>query len=241
MLKIHSLESFGTHEGPGIRFVVFLQGCNFACAYCHNPDTQDLSGGKEMAEAELLKQIEGNIPYFGKTGGVTFSGGEPLLQAGALAAFCKKLKEKNLNVALDTNGSILTAKAKELLSLTDLVLLDIKHIDPAWHQKITGTDNTTPLAFARYLEEIGKPFWLRYVLVPGYTDQPEYLRQLGKHFKDYKMVQRLEILPYHTFGVHKFQELEKKYQLENVKVPTNNEVTAAQKILKKYFSAVFIR
>jgi len=241
MLKVHSLESLGTHEGPGIRFVIFLQGCNYRCQYCHNPDTQSLDGGKEISEQELLKSIENSKPYYKNNGGVTFSGGEPLMQAKALKDICQKIKGQDLNIALDTNGSILNQDVKDLLNLIDLVLLDIKHIDSVWHKKITGQDNAAPLAFAQYLKEINKPVWLRYVLVPGYTDQPEFLEKLGEHFKNYQNILRLEILPYHTFGVYKFKELGLKYELEKVKVPTPEEVTQAKKILDKYFKEVIIR
>ncbi len=241
MLKIHSIESLGTHEGPGIRFVVFLQGCNYRCLYCHNVDTQNLEGGKETPDEELLRLIENSKPYYKNEGGVTFSGGEPLMQAEDLKIICQKIKERGFNIALDTNGSILTPAVKELLEFVDLILLDIKHIDPIWHEKITGQKNDAPLAFAQYLKDINKPIWLRYVLVPGYTDQPEFLEKLGQHFKDYGNVKRMEILPYHTFGVYKFKELGKEYELEKISPPTPDQIAQAKKITEPYFAEVIIR
>lgn len=241
MLKIHSIESLGTHEGPGIRFVVFLQGCNFRCLYCHNVDTQDLKGGKEISDDELLRLIENSKPYYKNNGGVTFSGGEPLMQAEKLNSLCEKIKERGFNIALDTNGSILNETVKKLLEKIDLVLLDIKHIDSNWHEKITGQRIDATLEFAKYLKEINKAVWLRYVLVPGYTDQPEFLEQLGNYFKDYQNIQRLEILPYHTFGVYKFKELGREYELEKISPPTPDQIAQAKKILEPYFAEVIIR
>ena len=241
MIKIHSLETFGTHEGPGIRFVVFTQGCNVKCLYCHNPDTQNLAGGQDYEIKDLIKLIENNKPYFGNLGGLTVSGGEPLVQREELTALFKAAKENSINTTLDTNGSILDEKTKKLLDQTDLVLLDIKHIDNEWHKKITGTDNVVVLKFAEYLEKQKKPFWLRYVLVPGYTDQKKYLQDLGKHFKKYKHIERLEILPYHTFGVHKYKHLNIPYPCKGIKVPTVAQVDRAKKILEKYFKQVIVR
>lgn len=241
LLKIHSLESFGTHEGPGVRFVVFLAGCNFRCAYCHNPDAIDAGDGKEITDEEIINSVEKSRPYFGSKGGVTFSGGEPLLQAKALARVCLKLKKRGFNLVLDTNGSVLNNEAKRLIGLIDLILLDIKHIDPKIHRDLTEKDNSVVLEFTKYLEKSKKPFWLRYVLVPGLTDQTEYLTKLGRYFKEYKMIQRTEILPYHTFGVYKYNELKLPYRLKNVKTPTPKEIETAKKILQKYFKQIIIR
>ncbi|MDO8573267.1 MAG: pyruvate formate-lyase-activating protein [Candidatus Daviesbacteria bacterium] len=241
MISVHSIETFGTHEGPGIRLVVFLQGCNFRCVYCHNPDTQPLEGGKEMTSEEILALLEKQEPYFKETGGLTVSGGESLLQRYALIDLFTKAKKKRFNTTLDTNGSILDEDSKKLLEVTDLVLLDVKHIDPVWHQKVTGAANNVVLEFAGYLESINKSMWLRYVLVPGYTDQKDSLEKWGKHFKDFKNIKRVEILPFHKYGFYKWKELGMKNPLENTPVPTKEEIQEAFDIFKKYFKEVYIR
>ena len=241
MLNIHSIESFGTHDGPGIRLVVFAQGCNFRCLYCHNPDTQDLMGGREMSTAEIVAMAEDSKPYFKNNGGVTVSGGEPLLQAGGVLKLFKQLKAKNIHTVLDTNGSILNDTVKELLEYTDLVILDIKHINDELHRKLTGCSNKNVLEFARYCEKQKKPMWLRYVLTPGYTDQPKYLQEFGEYFKNYKCVERVGILPYHTLGMHKYESLEIEYKLKDVPVPTPEQVSVARSIFEKYFTTVIVR
>lgn len=241
MLRVHSIETFGTHEGPGIRLVVFLQGCNFRCLYCHNPDTQIGTGGKEMHPEEIIKLLEKQKPYFKNKGGLTVSGGEPLLQRRGLIDLFTKANKAGFNTALDTNGSIFDEDTKELLGVTDLVLLDVKHIDPVWHKKVTSASNITTLKFAEYLRKIKKPAWLRYVLVPGLTNHTEFLEKWGKHFTEYNNVQRVEILPFHTYGFYKYKELGIKNPLEDVKPPTKEEVREAFDIFKKYFKEVYIR
>ncbi len=241
MLQVHSIETFGTHEGPGIRLVVFLQGCNFRCLYCHNPDTQSPIGGKEMSSEDIIRLLEKQRPYFKDKGGLTISGGESLLQRHALIDLFTKAKRAGFQTCLDTNGSILDADSKKLLKVTDLVLLDVKHIDPIWHQKVTNASNVVVLQFAEYLESINKPMWLRYVLVPGYTDQEQSLEKWGKHFRKYKNLERVEILPFHKYGFYKYKELGMKNYLENTPVPTQEEIQEAFDIFKKYFKEVYIR
>lgn len=241
MLRVHSIETFGTHEGPGIRLVVFLQGCNIRCVYCHNPDTQLLNGGKEMQAEEVIALLEKEKPYFKKKGGLTVSGGEPLLQRKALTRLFTLAKKAGFHTALDTNGSILDEFSKDLLKVTDLVLLDVKHIDPAWHKKVTKAPNTVVLKFADYLREVGKPAWFRYVLVPGYTDQEEFLHLWGQHFKEFENVERVEILPFHTFGAYKYEQLGWKNPLKNLKPPPQEKIDNALRIFKQYFPNVFIR
>lgn len=241
MIKIHSIETFGTHEGPGIRLVVFLQGCNFRCVYCHNPDTQSIKGGKEMKTEDILVLLEKEKPYFKDKGGLTVSGGEPLLQRYALLDLFTKAKKLGFHTALDTNGSLLDDASKKLLEVTDLVLLDVKHIDPVWHKKVTNASNTIVLKFAEYREQTKKPMWLRYVLVPGYTDQIEYLKKWGEYFKNFKHIERVEILPYHSFGEYKYEQLGIEYPLKNVKPPTNEKVQEAYNIFQQYFTHVYIR
>ncbi|MEI6627476.1 MAG: pyruvate formate-lyase-activating protein [bacterium] len=238
MLKVHSIETFGTHDGPGVRMVVFVQGCNFRCKYCQNPDTQNLKGGRKYFMYKLVQMAKQQKRYFGTNGGVTVSGGEPTLQAKDLMRFFRWLKMHKIHTALDTNGGLLNDEVKKLLKYTDLVLLDVKHIDDRLHREVTGVSNATTLKFAEYLEKIGKPFWLRYVLVPGYTDQKEFLIKFGEHFKNYKQIERLELIPYHRFGSHKFKEMGWVYPLEHVKVPTKEQLSEAREIFKQYFKKV---
>ena len=237
-LRIHSIESFGTHDGPGIRMVIFVQGCQFRCLYCANPDTMDINGGCLLNIQELVKRAVDQKSYFGKKGGVTVSGGEPLLQRSALLELFRKLHQQGIHTTLDSNGRILDRAAKDLLEETDLLMLDVKHFDQKWHKKLTGLSNNSTFKVAAHREATGKPMWLRYVLVPGWSDQEEYLHALGSHFKDYKTIERIEILPYHQLGVHKWKALGMDYKLEGVTVPTEETITATQNILKEYFQDV---
>jgi pyruvate formate lyase activating enzyme len=239
-LRIHSVESFGTHDGPGIRLVIFTQGCQFRCLFCANPDTFDIRGGRTINIEELVKFAVDEKPYYGKRGGVTVSGGEPTIQAQEVKALFKRLHQEGISTALDSNGTIFNDHVRELLDETDILLLDIKHINDDWHHKITLHSNTTALNVAAYREQTGKRMWLRYVLLPGFSDQPEYLHQLGYHFSEYKTIERIEIQPYHTLGVHKWQALGMKYGLENVEPPTQKQINQAADIFQKYFKEVRI-
>lgn len=241
MLQVHSIETFGTHEGPGIRLVVFVQGCNFRCLYCHNPDTRPVKKANGITSEQILELLEKQKPYFKKTGGLTVSGGEALLQRKALIDLFTKAKRAGFHTTLDTNGSILDEDSKKLLKVTDLVLLDVKHIDPVWHMKVTGASNETTLQFAQYLASINKPMWLRYVLVPGYTNQTEFLEKWGQYFGGYQNIERVEILPFHKFGFFKYQELGIENPLLDCPIPTKEEVKEALDIFKKYFKLVYIR
>ena len=241
MLNVQSFEKFGTHEGPGIRMVVFLQGCHFRCLYCHNPDTWKLNGGKQYSIDQIVEKAIDEKPYFGNKGGLTVSGGEPLIQREELYNLFKKAHQNNINTVLDTNGSILDDKTKKLLTETDLVLLDIKHVDDTKHKKLTGTSNYMPLLFAEYLESIKKRFWVRYVLVPGYSDQKKYLKELGKKLSRYECLERLEILPYHTYAAYKYKELGLDYALKKVKPPDAAKIEEARAILEKYILDVRVR
>lgn len=242
VLRIHSLETFGTSDGPGIRLVVFIQGCPLRCLYCHNPDSQALTSksAADLPLADLLERLEKQRPYFKNRGGVTFSGGEPTVQAGALLEYLPAVREAGYHIALDTCGAIYNDRVNQLYDLSDLIILDVKHIDPEWHRRITGSPLDPVLKNAAYREQTGKPMWLRYVLVPGYTDQPQYLEQWGKVFGDYKSVERVEILPYHTLGVHKYTEMGRDYPLVGVETPTNEQVEQAAQVLKKYFANVVV-
>ena len=239
-LRIHSIESFGTHDGPGIRLVVFTQGCQFRCLYCANPDTWDPQGGREVDIDEIVRMAVAQKPFFGKRGGVTISGGEPTLQRVALRNLFQKLHAEGINTALDSNGRILNEEVKALFEETDYLLLDVKHIDDDWHQRLTGVSNKSVLEVAAYREQTGKTMWLRYVLVPGWTDQPEYLHQLGEHFKQYTTIEKLEIQPYHRLGVHKWQVLGMEYELEQVEPPGRPALQQAVDIFSQYFREVVV-
>lgn len=239
-LRVHSIETFGTHDGPGIRLVVFLQGCQFRCIYCANPDTMDVKGGSVMNIDEIVKRAIAQKSYFGKKGGVTVSGGEPLLQRSRVTRLFKRLHAEGINTALDSNGKLLNTEVAELLDVTDLLLLDIKHINNTWHHKITGLGNEGVLKVAAHREKSGKKMWLRYVLVPGYSDQPEFLHELGRQFSNYRTIERLQILPYHKLGVHKWNALGMRYQLEGVEPPDSGVIERSRQILESYFSNVTV-
>lgn len=241
MLKVHSTETFGTQDWPWIRFLVFLQWCNFRCIYCQNPDTRNHGGWIEMSDEELIAMIEKEEWYFWEKWWVTVSGWEPLLQTKGLISFFTKLKKLWIHTALDTNASILNDDVKKLLEVTDLVLPDIKHINNARHEKITGNSNEEVLKFINYLEEIWKQFRIRYVLVPGYTDQLEYLDKMGKYLTNFKYLQRLEILPYHRLWKYKRDELGRDYEIEDVKLPTKEELNKVKEVLDKYVKNVYVR
>lgn len=240
-MKIHSIETFGTHEGPGIRLVVFLQGCNLNCAYCHNPDTISNNGGKDIKTADILKLLEDQRPYFVNGGGLTVSGGEPTLQAKALIELFKEVKKRKFHITLDTNGTILTADVKTLLTLSDLVLIDLKHFNSAWHRKLTGQGNETVLKTIEFREKSKQKFWIRYVLVPHWTDQEESLEEMAKYLSKLKYLEYLEILPYHNLGVHKYKELGLKYRLSKVSPANSVDVKKAFDIIAKYLPEKMIR
>ncbi len=240
MIKVHSYESMGTYDGPGLRLVVFLQGCPFRCLYCANPDTISFDGGKPTEIEDIVRMAVNQKPFFGKKGGVTFSGGEPTSQAKELLPLVKRLHEEGINVCIDTNGGVWNPAVEELLKEVDLVLLDVKQINPTRHESLTGRSNTQTLKTAQWLEDIGKPFWLRYVLVPGISDFEEDIRMLGEHFKDYRMIQRVEILPYHTLGIHKYETLGQEYALKDTKTNTPEQLQKAESLFKEYFSCVMV-
>lgn len=240
-LRIHSIESFGTQDGPGIRMVIFTQGCQFRCLYCHNPDTLDVKAGKFIDLEEIQRRLTNMKPYFKNKGGVTISGGEPLLQRKKLTHLFEKLREDGIHTCLDTNGRLINDEVKKLLDLTDLVLLDVKHINDDIHHKLTSVTNKNTLKLAEYRESTGKAMWLRYVLVPGWSDQEEYIHELGQHFKDYKCIEKIEVLPYHQLGVHKWESLGMEYQLKDVQPPTEESKKKAVDILSKYFKEVVLK
>ena len=235
MLKVHSYESMGTYDGPGLRLVVFLQGCPFRCLYCANPDTISFEGGTETDIEEIVRKAVSQKPFFGRKGGVTFSGGEPTMQAKELVTLVDRLHEEGINVCLDTNGGGWNSDIEMLLGKADLVLLDCKQFNNSRHESLTGRSNEQTLRTAQWLEDNGRPFWLRYVLVPGISDFEEDIRALGEHFKNYKMIQRVEILPYHTLGTHKYESLGWEYGLKDTPSNTPEQLDKAMSLFKEYF------
>ena len=230
--KVHSIESFGTVDGPGIRFVLFLQGCHLNCKYCHNRDTWDINGGSYKSLDDIFDKIMRYKNYIYPNGGVTVTGGEPLLQVKFLISLFKKLKEENIHTCIDTSGMIaLTDDIKNLLSLTDLVLLDIKHIDEEKSKNLVGFSNKLELEFAKYLSDNGINMWIRQVLIPTLTDDESDLIKLKNFIKSLKTVQKVEILPYHSMGKYKWKKLGLKYDLENIPDATSEDVERAKNIL----------
>ncbi len=232
--KIHSFETFGTKDGPGIRFVLFMQGCPLRCLYCHNVDTWKLNNANyEFSVDEVFKKIS-DIKSFIKTGGVTISGGEPLLQIEFVDSLLKKCKQENIHTALDTSGYIFNDKVKALLENVDLVLLDIKHIDKTKYKNLTNVELDNTLKFLDYLSTINKSVWIRYVLVPGYTDDSSDVESLAKHLSKYSNIEKLELLPFHQLGTHKWEKEGIEYKLRDVETPTGEAITKAEEIFKKY-------
>lgn len=232
--KVHSFETFGAVDGPGIRFVLFLQGCHLQCKYCHNRDTWDMNNGSYKSLDEIFNKIINYKNYITPNGGVTVSGGEPLLQVKFLIELFTKLKKKKIHTCIDTSGMVtLTDDIKHLLTLTDLVLLDIKHIDNEKCKELVGFDNKLELEFAKYLSNNNIPVWIRQVLVPGYTDDKNDLLKLRDFISSLNNVQKVEILPYHSLGKYKWSKLGLKYGLENVRDATSDDVKRAKTILGK--------
>jgi pyruvate formate lyase activating enzyme len=220
--------------------VLFLQGCKLKCLYCHNPDTIDTVGGKEYHIDELIKMAIKLKPYFGKKGGVTVSGGEPLLQSKALIPFFKRLKEEGIHTNIDTNGRVLNHFSEELIDkYADLVMLDVKHMTEEGYEYITGQRNKeTTFNFAKHREASGKKMWLRYVLIPGITNTPNLLHAMGEYFKEYETIEKIELQPYHKLGIHKWEALGWEYQLKEARENTKEEIDAAKEILQNYFKEV---
>ncbi len=241
---IHSTESFGTVDGPGVRFVVFLQGCPMRCQYCHNPDTWKLQAGAVRSAQSLIQEYRRNAAFYSK-GGITVTGGEALMQIDFVLELFQLAKKQNIHTCLDTSGityhpgeSSYNRKLDQLMEVTDLVLLDLKHIDPEGHKALTGHDNAGILAFAKYLDEKNVPVWIRHVVVPGITDDKELLTRLGSFIGGLSNVKALDVLPYHIMGVTKYQELGIAYPLEGVEPATKKQaMEAKQTILKAYWQA----
>lgn len=234
---IHSLESFGAADGPGVRFIVFLKGCNMRCSYCHNPDSWSFEGGEEYYAEDLMKKIVRYKSYWGDEGGLTVSGGEPLLQKEFVTELFKAAHAEGINTVLDTSGNPFSREPAfleafdELMKYTDLVILDIKEIDPVRHMNLTSQDNSNILDMAEYLSETEKPVWIRHVLVPGVTDFDDDLKKLGDFIGTLKNVKKVEVLPYHTLGIFKWENLGIKYRLEGVSAPDKERLENAARLL----------
>ena len=231
---IHSTESFGTVDGPGIRFVIFFQGCPMRCLYCHNPDTWKIGTGTKRTVESLLAEYD-SVKEFMKNGGITCTGGEPLVQIDFVTELFEKAKEKGIHTCLDSSGITFTPDSTEkferLCKCTDLVMLDIKHIDEQEHIKLTGQTNKNILAMAEKLSDMGKPVWIRHVLVPERSDRDDYLHRLADFIHTLKNVERVEVLPYHTLGVFKWENLGIPYQLEGINPPSAERIKNAEEIL----------
>lgn len=235
--RIHSFESFGTVDGPGVRFVVFMQGCVLRCLYCHNPDTWCLLGGTEYTASSVLEKMTRNITFY-KTGGITVTGGEPLLQIEFVTELFTLAKAQGIHTCIDTSGINFDAQNAErmakfdaLIKVTDLFMLDIKSIDAHLHMKLTGAHNRSVLAFARYLKDNGKKMRIRYVLVPNLTDKKEQLTALGKFLIDFDNIEKIEVLPYHTLGASKYENLGIDYPLKDTPQATKEQADTALKII----------
>jgi len=235
--RIHSLESFGSVDGPGLRYIIFLKGCNMRCKYCHNVDTWNPESDMQYDANELLDKAERYRAYWKNGGGITVSGGEALLQIDFLLELFKEAKKRDINTCLDTSAQPFTrnepffSKFEELMKYTDLLLLDIKHIDDEEHKQLTGHTNVNILDCARYLSDIKKPVWIRHVLVPGITDNDEYLKKTKEFIDTLDNVERVDVLPYHSMGAYKFEELGIPYQLKGVEPPTAERIKNAKDIL----------
>lgn len=235
--RIHSLESFGTVDGPGVRYVVFVQGCPMRCAYCHNPDTWEMNAGELMETDYIIEQYERNKSFY-KGGGITVTGGEPLMQIDFLIELFEKAKEKGIHTCIDSSGIAfnpenpeLMAKFDRLMKVTDLVMLDIKHIDPEKHIELTSQKNTNILKFAEYLSEKNIDIWIRHVVVPGITDVDEYLFKLGYFIGGLSTLRALDVLPYHTMGKVKYEKLGIPYKLEGVEAMSQKEAIEKKKVI----------
>ncbi|MEC9485464.1 MAG: pyruvate formate-lyase-activating protein [Candidatus Izemoplasma sp.] len=232
-LNVHSIESFGTVDGPGIRFVIFTQGCHMRCLYCHNPDTWEMNQGTEMSIDSLLDQID-DLKVFLKTGGVTVSGGEPLLQAKSIIPLFKALQERGIHTCLDTAGFVdLTEDVKTLLSYTDLVMIDIKHMDDDLHRDLTGVSHSRTLSLCRYLDQENIPIWVRHVLLPSVNDSITDLKALKDFLDSLDSLVKVEVLPYHTLGKVKWEALGYPYLLNHITPPSKSRIKEVKAYLRK--------
>lgn len=235
--RIHSLESFGSVDGPGVRFVVFMQGCKMRCKYCHNPESWNINAGELWSAEDLFQKAYRYKNYWKEEGGITVCGGEPLLQIDFLIEFFQICKMNYVHTAIDTAGNPFTLEKEwlsrfdQLLKLTDLFLLDIKEMDAVKHKKLTGHTNENIIQMAKYLSDHGKEMWIRHVLVPGLTDEEQGLNALRQLVIELKTVSRVEILPYHTMGKYKYEQMGIPYPLEGMDTPTKEQIQKAERIV----------
>ena len=233
--KVHSVETCGTLDGPGLRYVIFLQGCPLRCQYCHNPDTWKLGDGRKATVNDLMEDINKYKSFMKFSGGgITVSGGEPLLQPSFVEELFKRCKEEGIHTTIDTSGCIMNSETKKVMEYTDLVLLDIKSYNPAKYKEVTGVSVTPTLEFAKYLSSINKPMWVRYVLVPGLTDDLDEIEELALFLSKLTNIERVEILPFHKMGEYKWEELGYEYRLKNTEPPTDESVSKAKEIYRQY-------
>ncbi len=236
---IHSTESFGSVDGPGIRFIIFLQGCPMRCQFCHNPDTWAMMKTQPHTATDLLDQAEKYRPYWGQDGGITVSGGEPLMQIDFLIELFEMAKKRGIHTCIDTSAQPYRSvgewheKFKRLMGVTDVVLLDIKHINNEAHRRLTLHPNDNILACARFLSDIRKPVWIRHVLIPGITEKDEFLLELADFLSTLHNIQRIDVLPYHTLGVYKYENLGLEYLLRDTEAPSNDRLEHARSIFAK--------
>ena len=238
---LHSTESFGTVDGPGIRYVLFLQGCPLRCRYCHNPDTWKIGCGRTVTPDDILAEYRKNRAFYSR-GGITATGGEPLMQIPFLTELFTKAKAEGIHTCIDTSGIVYDKTGEteldRLMDVTDLVMLDIKHIRPDAHKALTGRDNHAVLAFARYLEKKKIPLWIRHTLVPSLTDDEKDLMTLGQFIGTLSNLQALDVLPYHTMGVNKYRELGLPYSLSDLPAATKQDALRAKTIILQGIRAV---
>lgn len=230
---IHSIESFGALDGPGIRYVLFMQGCPLRCLYCHNPDTWRMEDGKAVTTDDIMADIL-RYSNFISSGGVTLSGGEPLFQPDFCLDLIKKCKEYGIHTAIDTAGSVDLSISSACIDECDMLLLDIKDLDYIGAIKLTGNENSNTLATLDYCEKLGKPVWIRHVLLPGYTLSSKKLKVLAEFLSMYSCIDRVELLPFHKMGEYKWEQAEQEYKLYNTPVPTEDEIRSAKEIFKDY-------
>lgn len=229
--RIHSFESFSTVDGPGVRYVIFLQGCPLRCKYCHNRDTRDVHLGEVYDTESIVEKILNYREYMGEDGGVTVSGGEPLLQIDFVIDLFKRLKAEGIHTAIDTSGFVDVDKLKDLLDYTDLVILDLKEMDNDTHKDLIGVDNAKILKFAEHISNSGVPMWIRHVLVPTITDKEEHLIKLKEYVSTLKNVEKVEVLGYHTLGSEKWEMIGDKFMLEGIPEASGEDVKKAEQIL----------
>lgn len=237
--NVHSVESFGTQDGPGVRFVFFMQGCPLQCLYCHNPDTWNIKQTNKLISVEYAFNEIWKVKGFIKSGGITLSGGEPLLQVDFAKELFKLCKEADIHTCIDTSGCIFNKNVKELLEYTDLVLLDLKHINKDVYKHITSGNLYNTLSLLEYLQEIDKDTWLRYVLVPGLTDNEEHLHQWAKYVSAYTNVKRIDLLPFHQMAKEKWQKLGCEYKLIDIAPPSVALIEQVKHIFKSYNLPLF--